>query len=115
MLNQARNKLNRKDDIFHINGIHKEWSNLLIAKSGYTATYSSDQKREAVVFLGKTDKRIYVRLDDTTLHGRDGVCLAMQTNAFAPYGTKSFISKPCSTATMCACQIAAKNKYLIPL
>ncbi len=39
----------------------------------------------------------------------------MQTNAFAPYGTKSLISKPCGTASMCACQIAAKNKYLIPL
>ena len=117
MLNQARDKLNRKDDIFHINGIHKEWSNLLIAKSCYTATYSCDQKREAVVFLGKTDERIYVGLDGfhTTLHGRDGVCLAMQTNAFAPYGTKSFISKPCGTATMCACQITTKNKYLIPL
>ena len=102
MLNQARDKLNRKDDIFHINGIHKEWSNLLIAKSCYTATYSCDQKREADGF-------------HTTLHGRDGVCLAMQTNAFAPYGTKPLISKPCGTASMCACQIATKDKYLIPL
>lgn len=117
MLNQARDKLNRKDDIFHINGIHKEWSNLLIAKFCYTATYSSDQKREAVVFLGKTDERIYIGLDGfhTTLHGRDGVCLAMQTNTFAPYGTKPLISKPCGTASMCACQIATKDKYLIPL
>lgn len=108
ILHQARHKLLRKYDILHINGIRKERGNLLIAKSCYTATYSCNQEREPVVLLCKTDERIYVGLDGfhTTLHGRDGVCLTMQTNTFAPYGAKPFVSQPCCTATMFASQFA---------
>ena len=39
LMHQARHKFLRKVDILHINGIRKEWSNLLIAKSGYAATF----------------------------------------------------------------------------
>ena len=114
-MHQARHKFFRKDDILHINGIHKERSNLLIPEACDAATYPCDEECEPAVLLGKTDELIYIWFDGfhTTLHGRDGVCLAMQTNAFAPYGTKPFVSLPCSTATMCASQIAAKYEYLV--
>ncbi|MCF2634192.1 hypothetical protein I6E40_02215 [Prevotellamassilia timonensis] len=117
LLHQARHKLLRKDDILHINGIHKEWSNLLVTESCYSATYSCNEEREPAVLFGETDERIYVGLDgiNTALHGRDGVCLTMQPHAFAPYGTKPVVSQACSSASMCACQIAAKDKYLVLL
>ena len=94
-MHQARHKFLRKVDIPHINGIRKEWSNLLIAKSGYAATYSCNQEREPAVLLGEMDERIYIWLDgiNTTLHGRDSVCLTMKTHAFAPYGTKPFVDE----------------------
>ena len=62
-MHQVRHKFLRKDDIVHINGILKEWSNLLIAKSGYDATYSCNEEREPAVLLGETDEIIYVWLD----------------------------------------------------
>ena len=62
-MHQARHKFLRKDDIVHINGIRKEWSNLLIAKSGYAATYSCNEEREPAVLLCETDEIIYVWLD----------------------------------------------------
>ena len=62
-MHQARHKFPRKDDIVHINGILKEWSNLLIAKSCYTATYPRNQKHEPAVLLCETDELIYVWLD----------------------------------------------------
>jgi len=90
---------------------------LLIAESGYAATDSCDEEREPAVLLGEADESIHVWLDGfhTTLHGRDGVCPAMQTHAFAPYGTKPVVSQSCSTATMCACKVTAKHEYLILL
>ena len=114
LMHQARHKLLRQDDIFHINGISKEWSNLLVAESCYAATYSGDKKREFGVLFGKADELIHIGLDsiNSALHGRNGVCLTMKTNAFAPYGTKPLVSQSCSTATMCACQIASKHEYL---
>ena len=116
-MHQARHKFLRKVDILHINGIRKEWSNLLIAKSGYAATYPCDEECEPTMLLGKTDKRIYIGLDGfhTTLDGRDSVCLTMKTHAFAPYSAKPIVCQPCSTATMCASQITAKLEYLILL
>ena len=62
-MHQARHKFLRKDDILHINGIHKKWSNLLIAKSCYTTTYPCDEEHEPDVLLGETDEIIYVWLD----------------------------------------------------
>ena len=52
-MHQARHKFFRKDDILHINGIRKEWSNLLVTESSYATTYSCDQKSEPIVLLGK--------------------------------------------------------------
>ena len=108
------NKFFRKDDILHINGIRKEWRNLLISESSYAATYSCNEERELAVLFGKTDEIIHVGLDGfhPTLHGRDGVCLTMQTHTFAPYSAKPIVSQACSTATMCARQIAALCKRL---
>ena len=113
-MHQARHKFFRKDDILHINGIRKERSNLLITESGYAATYSCNEECEPAVLLGEADESIHVWLDGfhTTLHGRDGVCLTMQPHAFAPNGTKPVVSQACSTATMCACQIAPLCKRL---
>ena len=113
-MHQARHKLFRKDDILHINGIRKERSNILITESGYAATYPCNEECEPAVLLGEADESIHVWLDGfhTTLHGRDGVCLTMQTHAFAPNGTKPIVSQACSTATMCARQIAALCKRL---
>ena len=62
-MHQAPHKFLRKVDILYINGIRKEWSNLLIAKSGYAATYSCNQEREPTVLLCETDEIIYVWLD----------------------------------------------------
>ena len=59
-MHQARHKFLRKDDILHINGILKEWSNLLITESSYTATYPCDEECEPAVLLGETDELIYV-------------------------------------------------------
>ena len=113
-MHQARHKLLRQDDIFYINGIDKEWSNLLVAESCYAATYSGDKEREFRVLFGKADERIHIGFDgiNAALHGGNGVCPAMQPDAFAPYGTKPIVSQPRSTATMCASQIAAKYEYL---
>lgn len=114
LMHQARHKLLRQDDIFHINGISKEWSNLLVAESCYAATYPGDKEREFGVFFGKADERIHIGFDgiNAALHGGNGVGPAMQPDAFAPYGTKPIVSQPRSAATMCACQIAAKYEYL---
>ena len=65
-MHQARHKFLRKNDILHINSIRKEWNNLLIAKSGYAATYSCNQEREPAVLLGEMDERIYIWLDGIT-------------------------------------------------
>ena len=98
-MHQARHKLLRQDDIFYINGIDKEWSNLLVAESCYAATYSGDKEREFGVLFGKADERIHVGFDgiNATLHGGNGVCPALQTDAFTPYGTKPIVSQPCCT------------------
>ena len=55
LMHQARHKLFRKDDILHINGIRKEWSNLLIAEACYAATYTGDEEGEVRVFFGETE------------------------------------------------------------
>ena len=60
-MHQARHKFLRKDDILHINGILKEWSNLLIAESCYTTTYSCNEEGEVRVFFGETEDQSFVR------------------------------------------------------
>ena len=67
------------------------------------------------MLLGKANEFIDERFDGfhAALHCRDGVGVTVQTHTFAPHGTKPLIRQPCSTATMCACQIAAKHKYLV--
>ena len=62
-MHQARHKFLRKDDIVHINGILKEWSNLLFSESCYTTTYSCNEECEPAVLLCETDEIIYVWLD----------------------------------------------------
>ena len=60
LMHQARHKFLRKDDIVHINGILKEWSNLLFSESCYTTTYSCNEECEPTVLLGETYKLIYI-------------------------------------------------------
>ena len=62
-MHQARHKFFRKDDILHINSIHKERSNLLITEACYAATYPCDEEHESAVLLGEKDELIYVWLD----------------------------------------------------
>ena len=62
-MHQARHKFLRKDDFVHINGILKEWSNLLFSESSYTTTYSCNEECEPAVLLCETDELIYVWLD----------------------------------------------------
>ena len=60
LMHQARHKFFRKDDILHINGILKEWSNLLISESSYATTYSCNEECEPAVLLGETYELIYI-------------------------------------------------------
>ena len=60
LMHQARHKFLRKDDILHINGILKEWSNLLISESCYATTYSCNEECEPAVLLGETYELIYI-------------------------------------------------------
>ena len=59
-MHQARHKFLREDDIFHINGIRKERSNLLFSEACYAATYPCDEECEPAVLLGETDELIYL-------------------------------------------------------
>ena len=56
--------------------------------------------------LAKRMKSSTLRFDGfhPTLHGRDGVCLTMQTHAFALYSTKSIRSQSCCIFAA-ACQV----------
>ena len=47
----AFNELPRKDDVLHLNGIRKEWSNLLITESCYTTTYTGDEEGKVSVLF----------------------------------------------------------------
>ena len=109
------NKLLGQNHVFHIYCVSKERCNLRIAKSGNAASYSGDEKGELAVLFGKADKLVDIRFDGlhAALHGGNGVCTAVQTYAFAPYGAKLPESQSGSTAAMCACQIAAKHEYLV--
>ena len=63
----------------------------------------------------KIVKLIYVGLDGlhATLHGRDGVTLALKPNPLAPYSAKALTSQPRSPTTMSPGKIAAKYKNLV--
>ena len=111
---EALHEGHREDDILHIDGIGKERSDLFITEPCYTAADSGYKEGKAGVFLGETDEIVHIGFDglNASLHCRDGICLTIHTDAFAPYSAKLLESQPGSTATVRPCQIAALCKRL---
>ena len=107
---EALHEGHREDDILHIDGIGKERGDLFITEPCYTAADSGYKEGKAGVFLGETDEIVHIGFDglNASLHCRDGICLTIHTDAFAPYSAKLLESQPGSTATVRPCQIAAE-------
>ena len=67
--------------------------------------------------LGKTDKLVHVWLNGLhfSLHGRNGIALALQTYALSHDGSELAVCDICSTASVHTSQIAAEYKDLVRL
>ena len=68
-----------EDDIFHINGILKQRSNLVRCKSSDTTANTGNKELVLGMLLGKQDKLIHVWFDgiDSSVHGWDGIALTL--------------------------------------
>ena len=96
-------------------GIAEEGRYVLIVETGNAAPYSGYKECELPVLPGEPDKLIDIGLDflHTTLHGRNGIALALQADALANHCTKPAVCIICRSTAMNTAQIAAEHKDLV--
>jgi hypothetical protein len=106
-----------KDDVRRIVGGREEGRDLLVGEAGYAATYARDEEDELRMGLGEGDELIDVGLDGlyAPLHRGDGVTLALKSDSLAPDGAKLAIGGIGCSASMSACEVAAKYEDLVGL
>ena len=65
--------------------------------------------------LGELDKFVNVWLDsfDSSLHGRDGVGLTLQSDALPPYCAEFVQCGPGCPATVMSGEVAAEDKHFV--
>ena len=103
-----------QDNIVHLKGARKERGYLTHGKAGNAASNTGDQKAQIRMSTGIVDKLIDIRGNDlrAAMHGRYGIALTLHAHTLAHYGAKLPAGNVCSSPTVHALQIGAKNKYL---
>lgn len=98
-------------------GFGEEGGYFFVGEAGDAAADTGDEEGEFGMDLGKGDELIDVRADGiyAALHRGDGVTLALQTDALAPDGAKLAIGGISGSASMSACEVAAKDEDLVRL
>lgn len=93
----------------------EKWRNIFISEASHSATNASDIEVEFGVAVGKADKLIDVWLNrvNASLHGGNGITVALQAHALPPYCTKPLYREARRLTTMVTFQIAAEHKHLI--
>ena len=106
-----------QDDVRLVVGLGEEGSDFVIAEAGDAAADAGDEERQVGTAGGKGDELVNVRLDGigTSMHGGDGIALALKADALSPYGTEMLVGDAGSTAAVLAGEVAAKNENLVLL
>ena len=104
-----------QDDVFHINRCGKQWCDFTGRETGDAATDAGHQELVLLMVGRELDELVNIGFDGlhAALHRRDGITLSLQSHALAHDGAKAARGNPCGTATVSACQVAAKDKNLI--
>ena len=106
-----------QEDVIGMDRMGEERRYIVGRKAGYAAADRRNEEGVLGMGFGESYKLIHIGTDGLhpTLHGRDGIALALQTNALPPYGTKAIVCDPRGATSMGACQITAEDKYLVRL
>lgn len=101
-------------DVGDVFGRGEKGSDLGGGEAGDAAADLGDQEGEFRVEPGEIDELIYVGFDGigAAVHGRDGVRLALQAHALAPYGSEFFHCQQGGASAVGSGKVAAKNKDL---
>ena len=102
-------------DVLHIDGTGKQRRNLPWREARNAAADACDQEGQFGVLLGEGDELVDVRCDGVhaTLHGGNGIALALQTHTLPHNGTEFHNSDAGSSATMRAGQVTPKDENLV--
>lgn len=107
----------REDDVRNYMSVSKKRSYLTVVEAGDAAAYAGDEEGEFGMLLRKADKVIHVRLYrlDASLHGGDGIALALQPYALPVDGAEALVGYACGSSSVVSGEVASKDKNLILL
>lgn len=99
-------------DVLHVAGPGEERGDLCGGKPGDAATDLGDKEGLFRMLPGKPDEVVDIGGNGlhAALHGRNGIALALQSDALAPDGTEALPGQPCSPAAVQSAEIASEDK-----
>ena len=107
----------RQADVLHANSLCEERGDFFVPEAGDAAADASDIEEELEVSFGKGDEFVHERFDGfyPTLHGGNGIALALQAHSLPHHGAEPLNGDTGSTAAVHACEVAAENEHLVRL
>lgn len=105
----------RQADVVEADRFGKKRGDFAVPEPGDAAADAGDIEEAVRMRLGESDEIIHIGLDrlHATLHGRDGVALALKAHTASPDGSELEVCRPGGPAAMHAGQVAAEDKDLI--
>lgn len=99
-------------DILHVAGPGEERGDLCRRETGDAATDLGDEEGHFRMLPGKPDEVVDIGGDGlhAALHGRNGIALALQSDALPPDGAEALPGQPCGPATVQSAEIASEDK-----
>lgn len=115
-LNRFHERL-RQTDVVQVCGGGEERRDFLVAEAGDAAADAGDEERQVGTAGGEGDELVNVGLDGVgaSVHGGDGVALALKADALSPHGTELLVGNTGGTAAVLAREVAAKDEDLVLL
>lgn len=102
----------RQMDVLHVAGPGKERGDLCRCEAGDAATDLGDEEGHFRMLPGKPDEVVDIGSNGlhAALHGRNGIALALQSDALPPDGAEALPGQPCGPATVQSAEIASEDK-----
>lgn len=106
-----------QDDVRLVVSLGEEGGYLVVAETGDAAADAGDEERQVGTAGGEGDELVNVGLDGVgaSVHGGDGVALALKADALSPHGTELLVGNTGGTAAVLAREVAAKDEDLVLL
>ena len=102
----------RQVDILHVAGPGEERGDLCRRETGDAATDLGDEEGHFRMLPGKPDEVVDIGSNGlhAALHGRNGIALALQSDALPSDGAEALPGQPCGPATVQSAEIASEDK-----